>query len=93
MNLITLTLATARLTRLVVEDDISQPIRDRAMASRSIVGDVVQCRRCTSVWAAAAILIVSRISPQLARMLAISEMAITTMALVDALEGNNNHGF
>lgn len=87
MKFITLTLATARLTRLIVEDDIGQPIRDRAMSSQSFISDAVFCRRCASVWAAAAVLFTSRVCPPLARMLAVSEMTIAAMALVDALEG------
>lgn len=82
-TLIVGTLATARLTRLVTEDSITQPLRDRAMSSNPLVGELVHCRKCVSVWAAAAVVVASRVSPPLTRMLALSEGAILIKEFVD----------
>lgn len=69
-------LATARLTRLVTEDSITEPLRDRAMEIHPKLGELVQCRMCTSVWAALAVTVLSRTVPGLNRMLALSEGTI-----------------
>lgn len=52
-------LATWRLTELVVEDEVTRPFRE-AVTKRwpdSRAAYLVQCPRCVSVWAAAAVLI------------------------------------
>lgn len=69
-------LATARLTRLVTEDSITEPLRDRAMEIHPMLGELVHCRWCTSVWAAAAVSVLSKTVPGLNRMLALSEGTI-----------------
>lgn len=69
-------LATARITRLVVEDSITEPLRDRAMEIHPKLGELVTCRMCTSVWAGAVVLAMSRLVPDVNRMLALSEGTI-----------------
>lgn len=65
-----------RITRLVTEDSIMEPIRDRAMWTHPKLGELVQCRSCTSVWAALFIVLVGRKCPRLTEMLALSEGVI-----------------
>lgn len=76
-------LATSRLTRLVVEDSISQPLRDAALRADPQLGELVHCSRCTSVWAAAVSVVLVRRAPRLALMLGMSEVAILIRELVD----------
>ncbi len=68
-NPIVLVLATQRLTKLVVEDEITSPVRQRidAWAGDSPEGTLkerinfaVNCGACTSVWAAGAVLLADR---------------------------------
>lgn len=68
-------LATARITRLVTEDTLTEPIRDWAMQYPKL-HELLTCRRCTSVWAGAFVVATSRVAPGLTRMLALSEGAI-----------------
>lgn len=52
-------LATWRLTELVVEDEVTRPFRE-AVTKRwpgSKAAYLVQCPRCASVWAAAAVML------------------------------------
>ena len=59
IRLLTRCLAAWRLTELVVADEITRPIRD-SVAKRwpgSKAAYLVQCPACTSVWAAAAVLL------------------------------------
>lgn len=71
-------LATARLTRLITEDAITEPLRDKIMGRwpDSKLSYFVTCTACTSVWAAAAVLVVPRNRRWVVRMLALSELAI-----------------
>lgn len=54
-------LATKRLTTLVVEDEIARDIRDRVWDSyppeTTKLGYLISCRKCTSIWAGAAVLL------------------------------------
>jgi len=61
--------ATARLTRLVTDDEIARPIRDAVMAwaekpgagaLRKRAGYLVDCPWCVSIWAGGAVLLASR---------------------------------
>jgi hypothetical protein len=61
--------ATARLTRLVTDDEIARPIRDAVMAwaekpgaggLRKRAGYLVDCPWCVSMWAGGAVLFASR---------------------------------
>lgn len=45
-------LATFRLTRLLTDDAISLPIRER-LEPRPMLGYLVTCRWCASIWAGA----------------------------------------
>lgn len=88
--MITDSLATARLTRLVVEDKITEPIRDKVMGRwpDSKVAYLVTCQACVSIWAAAAVLLGgrSRLGRAAVRMLALSEVAIALRAGAEWLE-------
>ncbi|QDK02612.1 hypothetical protein PP304_gp064 [Gordonia phage Phendrix] len=55
-------LATKRLTRLVVEDEITRPIRE-SVEENYWLNYLVNCKKCTSVWAAAAVLILGHVLP------------------------------
>lgn len=51
LTLIALTLATFRLTRLVIADYVPfGPLRDREQAKGSKLGILMGCPFCTSVW-------------------------------------------
>ncbi len=76
-------LAVARITRLVTEDSITEPFRDWAMGFNPKLGELVQCRMCTSVWAGAVVVLASRSVPRLTRMLALSEGAILLREALD----------
>lgn len=69
-------LAVARLTRLVTEDSITEPMRDYALATNTKIGELVHCRACTSVWAALVVVLLGRKAPKLVQMLALSEGVI-----------------
>jgi hypothetical protein len=51
------TLAVARLTRLVTEDEVTTPIRERLAALHPEMDYFVHCRYCVGVWAAAGVLL------------------------------------
>lgn len=55
-------LATRRVTGLLIEDEITAPARDRILGSSDNywLTYLLTCRRCSSVWAAAAVLILSK---------------------------------
>lgn len=58
-------LATARLTRLVVEDQISEPLRNwayRVDPKIEHVGYVVGCPYCTGIWAGIGVLWLSAVA-------------------------------
>ena len=69
-------LCVSRLTRLVVDDAITAPIRDAAMAAdpdRKHIGYLATCSACASVWTGLISLILPR---QLRWALALSEVTI-----------------
>lgn len=75
-------LAVRRLTRLVVEDDITYSFRESPNLPPS-VEYLVHCPMCTSVWAAAAI----RLAPRWVRYgLALSEGAIVVGSIWHRIE-------
>lgn len=88
-------LATARLTRLITQDEIMEPIRDeiagRAPSSR--LAYLVTCPICVSVWAGAVVagsaLIpgIARPRGAVVRMLALSEATIALRELRELLDG------
>jgi len=95
----TAVLATARLTSMITDDEISRPVRDKVeeWASDKPEGSVperlaylVTCTRCVSVWAAGAVLVMSIIPPfrPLVRIMAGSQAAISTMSAVEWIEAS-----
>lgn len=79
-------LATSRLTRLVVDDHITEPLRQRVWdvdpPENMRAGFVLTCHACTSVWAAA--LVRSGILPTVLRdTLALSELVLWAKKVLD----------
>jgi len=76
-------LATYRLTRLVVEDEITAPIRNRVWERHdpadSKIGYLLTCPWCVSIWAGAAVVTARHIAPAtwepVARMLTASAVS------------------
>lgn len=79
-------LATARITRLITEDKITEPIRDWVEGTfpGSKVAYLVSCPLCVSVWAAGAISVAPQAAEPLVRMLALSEATIVWKEITDA---------
>jgi hypothetical protein len=76
-------LATRRLVRLIVEDEVTHPLRVKASKIHPAVEYLVSCQACSSVWAAAAV----TLSPAPVRWaLAASEGAIITGGLSKMVE-------
>jgi hypothetical protein len=76
--------ATARLVRLLRNDTITQPVRDRIIdfdPEAKHVGYVLSCESCSAVWAAATVVILPR---KLRYLLALSEIAFRAKAVLDA---------
>lgn len=97
MSPLTLTLAATRLTSLIAEDELTQPIRDLAdhwavkrpnSLLRNRLAYLVSCSRCVSVWAAAAVLATQLVpaARPLVRALALSQAALGTLTVLDAIE-------
>jgi hypothetical protein len=101
LKLTVLGLAAARLTRLVVDDEITAPVRDKIYDLRTPgpgrrftsawdkVDDAVNCHACTSVWAGAAVTVAEHGGPVgrfLVRTLALSQAALAVKALIDKVE-------
>jgi hypothetical protein len=80
VNFLIDTLATIRLTRLVIDDTITEPLRDRAMDALIRTGEehpelqpitekleyLLSCPWCVSVYAAAALLVLRKLAPETA---------------------------
>jgi hypothetical protein len=65
-------LAAYRLTRLVIEDEITEPLRDKVVArfgppSSSKISYLVHCPHCVSMYASAGIVMADMMAPRLAR--------------------------
>lgn len=61
-------LATYRLTKLVIEDKILEPIRDRLFdryPPSTQIGYLLTCPWCVSMWAGIAVVASRRVSPRL----------------------------
>ena len=88
-NLLTLTLATRRGTRLVMEDKITEPIRDLIFkhAPNHPLAYLITCPWCTSIWVAALLVILPSLSPRIASqitaILALSDASTTLSQAVD----------
>jgi hypothetical protein len=94
-------LATARLTQLVVDDEITEPIRmavrrgyenaEVESAKESALDQVdtaINCHACTSVWAGASVLIAeqSGVGRFLVRVLALSQAALAVKSLIERID-------
>jgi hypothetical protein len=66
-------LATARLTRLITQDTITDPLRDQVSKVHPMVDELVHCPWCAGVWAAGAILLADRTAPALVDTLALAQ--------------------
>jgi hypothetical protein len=92
-----LVLATQRLTQLVVEDDITRPLRIAVsrwaqghdeFSFRERVDFALNCGACASVYAGAAVLLADRftVGRALLRVLSASAAALAAKAVVEKLE-------
>lgn len=92
-----LVLATQRLTQLVVEDDITRPLRiavsrwaegHEEFSFRERVDFAFNCGACASIYAGAAVLLADRFPAgrALVRMLSASAAALAAKAVVEKLE-------
>jgi len=76
-------LAVRRLVRLVTVDEIAAPLRRSVGEIDPRLDYLVHCPSCTSVWAAAVVLMAPRV---IRRLLAASETAILIGQAADLLE-------
>lgn len=99
MNALTLTLAATRLTRLITEDEITEPLRLRVNrwatgapygSPRERLAYIPTCRQCSSIYCAAAVLLLHRYGGAPGRavnaILALSQAALLSAAAQDFLE-------
>lgn len=99
LDLVIRGMAVARLTQLVVEDEITSPIRDKvdelAKASGKYEGPwnpvdtAINCSACTSVWAAGGVLTAEAAGPVgrfLVKVLALSQAALTLRAVIERID-------
>lgn len=97
MNPVVVALATKRLTQLIVEDELTRPLREAVdrwahgapeFSFRDRVATLVMCPACMSVWSGGAILLAGRhpVGRLLARILAASGAALILEAIVGRLE-------
>lgn len=97
MNPVVVALATKRLTQLLVEDELTRPLREKIdhwargaeeFSLRDRVATLVMCPACMSVWSAGAVLLAHRhpVGRLLARVLAASAAALILEAIVGRLE-------
>ncbi len=77
-------LTTYRLTRLVVEDEIAAPLRDRIWKrwapDRTKVGYLITCPWCVSVWVGAGVVAAGAVAPTAWR-------ALSRVLVLSALTG------
>jgi hypothetical protein len=97
MKALILSLAAARLTQLVVDDTITDPLRtklaDAAKADpnygpKDVLDEIVNCHACTSIWAGAGILVAEQtgVGRFLVRVLALSQAALTVKAVIERID-------
>lgn len=84
--MVRIALATARLTRLMVEDTIFEDVRDRLADRNEFLAEMLDCRWCAGIWAAGAILITDRVAPRVVDMLAAAQAGTMTMSLAERIE-------
>lgn len=82
MGLLIDVLATRRLVRLVVEDQITFPLR-KAVADYPALDYLINCRSCSSVWAAGVVTLLPR---RVRYVLAASEGAILVGSVASTVE-------
>jgi hypothetical protein len=92
-----MSLAAARLTQLVVDDTITEPVRE-AIEKKADAGppsmfwervnEGVNCHACTSVWAGAGILVAEQtgVGRFLVRVLALSQAALAVKAVIERID-------
>lgn len=59
--------ATVRLTKLILEDYITEPIRDKVWSkypADTKIGYLFTCPWCMSIWSAASLSLLSKVSPR-----------------------------
>lgn len=97
MNPVVVALATKRLTQLVVDDELTRPVREAIdgwagnapeFSFRDRVATLAACSACMSVWAGAGVLLAGRfaLGRLLVRILAASGAALAIDAVVERLE-------
>ena len=85
LDTVTDVLAAARITRLLVDDKITEPIRKELVQSdNEYLSYLPTCPMCVSVWAGAAVA-TGLIPRKLKYALALSEAAIITRKLLESL--------
>ena len=85
-------LAAARITRLIVEDEVADPFRKWAFKvdpQSKHIGFIVTCHACTSVWAGLLLHVAPRwvIPRRVREALAVSELTLLMKAGRDKVEG------
>lgn len=95
MKPLILALASARLTQLVVDDTITEPVRAAVQgkaqesAAWAQVDEAVNCHACTSIWAGAGVLTAEHAGPVgrfLVRVLALSQAALAVKSLIERID-------
>lgn len=95
MKSLILALASARLTQLVVDDSITEPVRDKIHERpgdetwSNVLDEVVNCHACTSVWAGAGVLAAEHAGPVgrfLVRVLALSQAALAVKSVIERID-------
>jgi hypothetical protein len=97
MKALILALASARLTQLVVDDEIAEPMRkklDKAVMDDpnygplDVLAEIVNCHACTSVWAGAGVLVAEQtgVGRFLVRVLALSQAALAVKAVIERID-------
>lgn len=85
-------LAAARITRLIVEDEVAEPLRKLAFKvdpESKHVGFIVTCHACSSVWAGLLLYVAPNwiIPKRVREALAVSELTLLIKAGRDKVEG------
>jgi hypothetical protein len=97
IDAVTLGLATTRLTQLVVDDAITEPLRlaiDKkasevpAGSFTDWVDTGINCHACVSVWAGGGILAAeqTRLGRSLVRVLALSQAALAVKSVIERID-------
>ena len=97
LDVVILGLASARLTQLVVDDEITEPVRlaiDQKRQAAPVgsfidqVDTMINCHACASVWAGAGVLTADQIGVGrfLVRVLALSQLALTVKSVIERID-------